>query len=54
LDEGIQEGGATGTLEAAREEPVRPTNRDRTELILGTVVIDPEPPSSTKRWSATH
>src|ERR1700730_4573500 len=43
LDEGVEERGPTGTLEAAREQPILPTHRDDAELILGSVIVDGQP-----------
>jgi hypothetical protein len=36
LDQRVQEGGALGPREAAREEPVLAAERNRAELVLGT------------------
>ena len=44
LDERVQERGAAGALEAAREEPVLAGDRDDAELILGAVVVDGQAP----------
>ena len=40
LDERVQQCRAASPFKAASKEPVLPTDRDESELILGTVVID--------------
>src|ERR1700674_5353046 len=43
LDEGVEERGPTGPLEATREQPILPTHRDDAELVLGAVIVDGQP-----------
>ena len=46
LDERIEERGTVGALEAAGEEPVLAADRDDAQLILGSVVVDGQPPTT--------
>ena len=40
LDQRIEEGGPTRTVEAAGKEPILSSDRDDAELVFGTIVVD--------------
>ena len=43
LNEGVEEGGTTSTLETPREQPVPAADRDDAQLVFRTVIVDGEP-----------